>query len=73
MSATLHVSPSKRIKNPARHPIDALVPILHQLEALGTPRETCLACGCLCLVNERCPGCLSRALDRAAAVGGKPA
>lgn len=33
-------------------------------ESLG---ETCLACGCLCLPDERCPSCESTRLARARA------
>lgn len=53
-----------RLKFPERHlPYADDVPILvDRILAATLPRETCLACGCLCKPVERCPGCMSNAV-----------
>lgn len=66
---------------PRVHPGDVLPELLANIAAAlpfaliahraapGPVRETCLACGCLCLPDEHCPGCEARRLNRGATNG----
>lgn len=62
-------APARPVHPRGRYALELLM-ILQELEAAtSSGRDVCMACGCLCLPGELCPGCRALAYGNSCQAG----